>query len=544
MIHFSMMHKKTHSATGYFRPVPQPEPSLPDLLLLCTAHPEDVFLRSFLLEKILDEEANKQSRISTSDFFLYALKEARKAAGIPDSPETSAAEGQSPLAYMRIPMDPEKHRWIQILHKNIFNLHIPEHKEIQELHKTLLTGPKLPEMPVPIEKIPILSIPCPPLPSPMDVFYAAMERMNDQNIPIGSEKRHKASLSPIALLREWDLDREVSVPGYTHRLTGTQTSYGRGLSLEQARVACLMEAAERITAFGGVHSGEISLRLRKTPIQKASLSELKKKGIAALNPNTLLLEAPMPDTALWWMPGERITSSGTENCLVPVQCVLLFANLPESQLFTALGSTGLAAGASEEGARLAALLEVLERDAEATMPHTPKNCFRIHSSTPEVHALLQCYEQESIYPFFEDITTEFGIPAYRCLVVGKGGEVIRGTGAHLCGKKALLSALTETPWPLPGPPSQKPDSRMPLRNLENLPDFSTDNPAADLKRIEHCLLANGYSPIHVPLTRTDLRIPVVRSIIPGLEILGDFDRFSTINQRLFTRYQHLFNKNT
>ncbi|TYT74196.1 hypothetical protein FIM25_11475 [Desulfobotulus mexicanus] len=62
-----------------------------------------------------------------------------------------------------------------------------------------------------------------------------------------------------------------------------------------------------------------------------------------------------------------------------------------------------------------------------------------------------------------------------------------------------------------------------------------------MNKLERCLLANGFTPVHVELTRRDLPIPVVRSLVPGLEILGDFDRFSTVNRRLFTRYQRLIN---
>jgi ribosomal protein S12 methylthiotransferase accessory factor YcaO len=541
MIHFSMQHKTTQSATGYFRPSPLPEPSFENLFFLCQARPEDPFLRSFLLEKILhmDPQHRSQMPFSKSPFFLHALREAQEATGIPTEPDQTS--GHSPLAYLRIPQDPSRQAWIRVLHDNIFRLKIPHTQKPFPLPLPKLSGPALPSAPVPIDKIPLHAPPCPPVPGPMDVFYAAMERLKPHRHLLASEKRHTASLSPIAILREWELDRSVDIPGYEHRLTGLQTSYGRGLSLDSARVACLMEAAERITAFAGVAEGRIALRLNPTPIRRALFSELQQENLPALDPNTLLLEAPMPDLPLWWMPGERITHTGRHSCLVPVQCVVLFSNLPEAQLFTALGSTGFAAGASEEGARLSGLLEVIERDAEATMPHTPSNCFRIQSEDPEVQNLFQAYENHGIHPFFEDITTEFGIPSYRCLVLGKDGAVIRGTGTHLSGKKALLSALTETPWPFPGPPSCRPDFPLACRHLETFADFSTNNPAADLKRVEDCLVANGYNPIHVPLTREDLRIPVVRSLVPGLEILGDFDRFSAVNRRLFTRYQQMFN---
>ncbi|MCW7754990.1 YcaO-like family protein [Desulfobotulus sp. H1] len=541
MIHFIMQHKTTEAATGYFRPAPFPEPIFKNLVKLCKQRPEDAFLRGFLLENILALSDEDRSTMQQDPFLLFAMKEASQASGASWVLPEKLPPGKSPLAYLRSTFSDSRTAWIELFRQNIFHLQTPDPTAMDKLPAPELSGPDIPLNPLTIDAIPQKAIPAPPMPGPLDVFYAASERLQNHTKLMTSEKRHMASLSPIALLREWDLDRKIDIPGYEQRLTGKQTSYGRGFSVETARAACIMEAAERISAFADVKKDHIGHRLLPTPIQKASFSELKQNSAEALNPNDLLLEAPFPDEAIWWMPGQKITSEGRLSCLVPVQCVLLFSNLPEIQLFTALGSTGLAAGASEEGARLAGLLEVIERDAEATMPHNPSNCFQIYSQDPQIKRVLDAYRKHGIYPFFEDITTEFGIPSYRCLVIAENGKVIRGTGSHLYGKRALLAAMTETPWPFPGPSTQRPDSEMPLIKLEDLPDFSTSNPAADLDRVEQCLAANGYTPIHVPITRSDLRIPVVRSLVPGLEIVGDFDRFSTVNKRLFTRYEKLIN---
>lgn len=543
MIHFTMKHKLTEGSTGYFRPVPKSEPDLDETLRLCKKSPEDSFLRSWLLEKIVnltEKEQQEMARAKKSDsFFLYALMEAEYALGVQwDWLGRKEVSGYSPLAYLRIPAYPENRAWIRFASENIFHLCFPG--KIPEAEPLFLAGPELPAQPVPVSDIPPIPCPSPGVPALRDLLFAAMEQLRHENLLMESERRHAASLSPFACLRRWNLDRVVEIPGYTHRLTGVQTSYGRGLAEENGRVACIMEAAERITAFAGVSGGEIANRKTQTPLRKASFAELVAEGARALNPNDLLLEAPVSGTAsFWWMPGEEVDHEGKTACLVPAQCVFLFANLPETQLFTALGSTGLASGSSEEGARLSALLEVIERDADATMPHDPARCFCVCSKDPELAALMEACAKQGIHPFFEDITTEFGIPAYRCFVVGEK-EIARGTGCHLSGKKALISALTETNWPFPGPPGKKNPFPMPEVDTEILPDFSSGNPAMDLDRVERCLLANGYRPVHVPLTRKDLRIPVVRSMVPGLEILGDFDRFSTMNRRLYTRYRQVF----
>ena len=46
----------------------------------------------------------------------------------------------------------------------------------------------------------------------------------------------------------------------------------------------------------------------------------------------------------------------------------------------------------------------------------------------------------------------------------------------------------------------------------------------------------GHVPVYVDLTRDDLEIPVVRAVVPGLELTADFDVFSRPSVRLFRRY--------
>ena len=43
-------------------------------------------------------------------------------------------------------------------------------------------------------------------------------------------------------------------------------------------------------------------------------------------------------------------------------------------------------------------------------------------------------------------------------------------------------------------------------------------------------------PVYVELTREDLELPVVRAIVPGLELTADFDAHSRPSVRLFRRY--------
>jgi ribosomal protein S12 methylthiotransferase accessory factor YcaO len=57
--------------------------------------------------------------------------------------------------------------------------------------------------------------------------------------------------------------------------------------------------------------------------------------------------------------------------------------------------------------------------------------------------------------------------------------------------------------------------------------------------METLLLANGFRLIYADLTRSDIGLPVVRAIVPGMEILADFDRHSRVHPRLYANYLKL-----
>jgi len=57
-----------------------------------------------------------------------------------------------------------------------------------------------------------------------------------------------------------------------------------------------------------------------------------------------------------------------------------------------------------------------------------------------------------------------------------------------------------------------------------------------LRLIEKLLIMNDYMPIYVDLTREDLDVPVVKALIPGLEIMTVVDRFSPLSIRQFGHY--------
>lgn len=189
-----------------------------------------------------------------------------------------------------------------------------------------------------------------------------------------------------------------------------------------------------------------------------------------------------------------------------------------------------------EEAKLHALLEVIERDAERVMPYCEDRCFMLESELAPVGDILRSAKQEGVEVQFLDITTELGVPCYKAFVQGPAGEILKGCAAHLDGKRAAVSALLELPFhpswfrPVPAP------SGMKKVKETTLPNYSLGNATRDLQLLEKLLVANGYQPIYVNLTRENLDIPVVKAIVPGLEMFAELDEFSTLSLRQFAHY--------
>jgi ribosomal protein S12 methylthiotransferase accessory factor len=368
----------------------------------------------------------------------------------------------------------------------------------------------------------------------------ALKQLEAKNVFLGPEMAHKASLSPIALLRHWVVDISVTSGGMSYSLSGMQTSYGRGLDMDAARASYSMEVAERVSSYASIGARGVLGLSAPCPLTYGSFAEVTANGRHALNPIDVHLEVPYAGQRLYWMPAQERCAGGLRESLVPVQFVYLFANLEEQSLFSALGSTGLASGNTMAEAKVHALGEVIERDAEAVTPFDLSRCFRLAADDERVAKLLRAYADGNMHVWFMDCTPEFGVPCYKAMVTGRQGDVNKGMGAGLSGPRAALSAMTEIPYPFPGPATAKAPEGLPVRKLEDLPDLSTGSAEGDLLVLEETLLANGYHSFYADLTRADLGIPAVRALVPGLEWISDFDRFSRLPLRLYANYLRQF----
>ena len=558
-LHYRLTRIGTEAATGYFDALPEGEWDFGRALAWCRSRPNDDFMRKQMLRLIaqLEPEAVKQRILAAADedLFLKALyfeacllfsplAPLRKHFPIRLRPRLA---GHTPMIFIKAHLR-EGHllhrHWTEKLRTNFF-----QHAPLMTLNALGLEAPVDDEsmaramaVAEPLDRLAAMSPsepvsdPGKPL-NPEALTQMALHRLEQVGIEVGQEMRHESSLSPIALLRSWQLELTVACGRQRYRLDGEQIAYGRGLELEAARVACTMEIVERVSSYATVAATELVGYQQPYPLVRASLSELKRSGRSALDPNRLGLEANYRDEPLYWIEGRRIAKDGAHPILVPAQCVFLFCNLDEVSLSSGLGSNGLGAGASLVQAKCKALLEVIERDSAATIPYVPELCFDVESGDERIAGLLHAYAQRGIHVGFLDLTGPLGVPCCKSYVVHPDGEVAIGTSAHLNAKQALVSALTETPYPFPNGPPSRPLPAVGVRvPLEALPNYDRGDADQNLALLEQLLLANGFGPIYIDLTRADLDLPVVRAIVPGMETLGEFDRFSRVHPRLYGHY--------
>lgn len=362
----------------------------------------------------------------------------------------------------------------------------------------------------------------------------ALSRLEKAGVELGPQGRHTDSLSPTGLVRQWRRRITVRNGALDYAVEGVHASYGRGMAFDAAQAALIMEVVERYSSWASVDGLHLPEYASGRDLVQGSYHNILEQGLYALDPNSLPLAAPYNDEVIHWLPCDAADGSIVH---VPAQCVFLFANLDEPAFWGGLGSTGLATGTTVWQARLGALMEVIERDAETVTPVDPKRWFRISSRDKAVKELLARYEKRGVDVLFQDCTSEFGIPCYKAFAIGPQGQVVKGASAKLSGKAAALSAMLEVPYPFPfGPPSQKGPEDLPVYELEGLPDYATGSTETDVRLVEETLTGSGRMPVYADLTRNDLGYPVVRAVVAGLELLPDFDATTRVPVRLYANY--------
>ena len=566
---YTLTRETTRRQTGFFVVVPDAGLTASEALALLKQRPRDDFLHQHLLRHLTgltpdgmrqflppeNHAADPVDQALEAEYLLLtrdreALEKRFSAA------EVNGLINHTPLIYLRSFLEPDQTlhwRWTAFFRDNLqalTPLAPPDRNPLPPLPRPApLSGPTVSLA----DLAPSSARPGHPAPGdgpPGRMADTAAERLSRAGLELGRLMRHEASLSPIGLLRTWRLKTSVDNGRNRFTLGGEQTAYGRGLSLDQARASLMMEIVERCSAFVSIGDRGLENQGNGPPPRQATYSQMVRENTAAglgdvLDPNTLSLETTYRDEPLHWIRGETVVPDRRDQInrpiWIPAQCLFLFCNLDEPSLFSGLGSTGLAAGDTPARARLAALLEIIERHQAATMPFHLSTCFRLIVHDRQLAGLFEAYERAGVHLWFQDITPAMGVPCCRCFVVEQNGRVHMGTAAHLDARQAILAAVTENTCPFPHAPATRPaPPDLHLVADVNLPDYASGHAAIDLALLETLLIKNHYRPCYVDLTRADIGLPVVRALIPGMEMLGDFDAYSRVHPDLYRNYLSLF----
>jgi ribosomal protein S12 methylthiotransferase accessory factor len=316
---------------------------------------------------------------------------------------------------------------------------------------------------------------------------------------------------------------------------GAITVYnGKGATVEESRISGIMEGIERYSS---------ELHDRKIRLDTYGMLEGREPVV---NPKDLILPAETePGHVLPWVEGWDIARD--ERVLVPAQAV--FHPLPRNfrQIFRT-STNGLASGNTREEAIFHALCEVIERDAwslvEATRDTGPAV---IDIGDPMLADMQKKFADAQVEVIVRDITSDIGIPTMAAVaddVLLKDPSLLTiGIGTHTNARIAVMRALTEVAQSrLTQIHGAREDTvtadlrkKMGYDRVKringywfkdngsvdygNLRSFDSDDFASDIRFEIDALKKQGLDRvIVVDLTREEIGVPVVRVIVPGLEV--------------------------
>jgi ribosomal protein S12 methylthiotransferase accessory factor len=332
---------------------------------------------------------------------------------------------------------------------------------------------------------------------------------------------------------------DFGLSGYEHSVSLS----GKGTGTGEAFAACVGEGIEHLSRleWGDEEFVRGSSRTVDHGLDEASLAD-----IVDLSGYNAGRETPELD----WMPAVRL-SDGVSVKVPAAICIRRPATRGAMPIPSAI-STGCAAGPTLEAAILAALLELIERDAVALwwMGGRRGRPFGLNALARTGAAeLLQQLRQggQSRPTWLLNLTSDIGIPCVAALsATAEGRGFACGTAARLTAAEAVRAALLElcqselghhlvaAKRNVRGDQALNEVDRRKLDRAHNLdacscallhaagfPEEVTDTEptaSADAIRIVvETLQRRRVEPLLVDLTRSDLPVPAARVIGPGLQ---------------------------
>ncbi len=323
-------------------------------------------------------------------------------------------------------------------------------------------------------------------------------------------------------------------------------SQGKGLDLAAAKASALMESVE------AYHAEHITL-----PVKLASYEELRYTHPMA-DVETLLRPADglfHPNLPLLWIEGHDLIQNAA--VWLPLETVYLNYTLPP---LPGMGcfvptSNGLASGNHLLEAITHGLCETIERDAVALWSlrdGDDQSQDRIDLDSvedPACRELLERFARAGVSVAVWDVTSDIAVPAFFCLIADECPNPLRpiplanGSGCHPAREVALARALTEAAQSrltyiagsrddifredyaltLCPEATQRLSALARLRgakrDFRSVPTRQADTFRDDVLWVLGRLQAAGLdSAIAVNLTREEFGLPVVRVVVPTLEL--------------------------
>ncbi|MDD1734558.1 MAG: YcaO-related McrA-glycine thioamidation protein [Methanothrix sp.] len=306
---------------------------------------------------------------------------------------------------------------------------------------------------------------------------------------------------------------------------------GKGATPTEARVSAMMEGLERYSA---------EVRDRQLDIASFSLLD------GALDPKDLILPVDAdPDALIPWISGWDMMNQ--EEILVPANAV--FHPLPsEYRRLFRTNTTGLASGNVIEEAIFHGLAEIIERDAWALVEAARHAGPLIQDVKDDLaRGLMDKFAAAGVDVYLRDITSDIGVATCAAaaddLLLRDPTLLTTGMGTHTSAKVAVLRALTEVAQSrLTQIHGAREDTTLAdfrkrigyertkklnshwfggseKRSFADVPSFESDDFLLDIRHMLAKLEEAGLDrAVVVNLTRPEIGIPVVRVIVPGLEM--------------------------
>ena len=319
---------------------------------------------------------------------------------------------------------------------------------------------------------------------------------------------------------------------------------GKGTTAEEARVSAMMEAIERYSAE--VHGMNLLMD---------SYSELSEKE-NVLNPNELILPnyvKEVEEVRIPWVKGYDLIED--EEIYVPANAVFH----PQPSIYDRVrlfrtNTNGLAAGNELEEAIFHGLAELVERDAWSLVEITRNTGAVVNIVECEIQTIQDKFSDADVYMLIRDITSEIGVPTFAAVsddtLLRDPALFTIGMGTHTDARVALKRAITEvaqsrlTQIHSAREDTTTADMRRIMgygwmrksnkhwfdtsveKDFKDLNSLDSDDFLVDITEMVKRIKGAGLERVVVvDLTREEIGMPVVRVIVPGLEMYAvDGDR--------------------